>query len=92
MSAGIFDCLHLTLKASFSEARSNEYSSHFSKLFLDISGIQMLAVDVVDIDLALIRGPGVHEGLQNGLVCILKLHILAYESYVNAGFRMRKPV
>ena len=43
-------------------------------------------MDPVDIDLAVIGHSGVHEGLLDGFICVLKFDILAHKGYIHLLF------
>ena len=63
--AGVFYCKNLAFQSPLAESRCDENSVHIPDLFLKVGTVKMLALNSVDIHLALVGGSGVDKGFQN---------------------------
>ena len=83
MFAGIAHGADLALQASLAEARRHEDAVHPAQQFRGVVVVDVLGVDGVDMDLAVVGGAGMDEALLDALVGVLELDVLADEGNIH---------
>ena len=73
-------CNELALDATLAEARSHDNAVMSGKQLLDVAFGDVLAVDIVEFEAAVMIGAGVQQALVDALVGILQGDILAHEA------------
>ena len=80
---GILEGYKLAFDTALSETRSDYYTVERREHGVDIAAVQLLGVDVLQIELAVVVGSGLEERLVDGLVGIGQLDILTHQTDTN---------
>ncbi len=88
MLAGVFYCKNLAFQSPLPESRSDEDAIHIPYFLLQVGAVKMLALNRVDVHLALVGGTGVDERLKDGFVGVLKFDIFPDKGYVYLMLRI----
>ena len=76
--------LDLAFDSAFAEATGNEDAAEAFQMFLRAIALEVLGIDFLDFDSAIVCHPAMNDGFVNGFVGVLKFDVFADDTDANA--------